>query len=190
MCTSRALDMGQEETEERIDVVFSAEAIATRIDSLSAEIAAAELKRPLIVSVLTGSFIFAADLLRGLHRAGLAVEVDFLALSSYREGTTSSGTINILRDVEAPLAGRDILLLDDILDTGRTLAFAKHHIASRGAQRVMTCVLLDKRVTRAVAIEADFAAFECPPVFVIGYGMDMGHRYRELPYVGRLVAKA
>jgi len=171
----------------RIEVVFSAAAIAARIDALAAEIAAARLERPLIVSVLTGSFIFAADLLRGLHRAGLDVEVDFLALSSYREGTTSGGKIDVLRDVEVPVAGRDILLVDDILDTGRTLAFAKGLIAERGPRRIATCVLLDKRITRAVTIEADFVAFECPPVFVIGYGMDLGHRYRELPFVGRLI---
>ena len=172
----------------RIEVVFSAQVIATRINTLAMEVAAAGLERPLIVSVLTGSFIFAADLLRGLHRAGLDVEVDFLALSSYREATTSGGRIDVLRDVEVPLAGRDILLVDDILDTGRTLAFARDLISARGARRIATCVLLDKRVERAVAIEADFIAFECPPVFVVGYGMDLGHRYRELPFVGRLVA--
>ncbi len=173
---------------EEIEVVFSADTIAARIESLASEIAAAGIERLLIVSILTGSFIFAADLLRGLHRAGLDVEVDFLALSSYREGTASVGKIAILRDVEVPLAGRNILLVDDILDTGRTLAFAKDLIGARGARRIATCVLLDKRIARAVAIEADFVAFECPPVFVIGYGMDMGHRYRELPFVGRIVA--
>jgi hypoxanthine phosphoribosyltransferase len=177
-----------ERRDEKIEVVFSSDTIAARIESLAREIATAALEPLLIVSVLTGSFVFAADLLRGLYRAGLHVEVDFLALSSYREGTTSGGRIAILRDVEVPLAGRNILLVDDILDTGRTLAFAKDLIAERGARRVATCVLLDKRVARAVAIEADFVAFECPPVFVIGYGMDIGHRYRELPFVGRIVA--
>lgn len=171
----------------RIEVVFSAATIAERIDTLAAEVAAAGLERPLVVSILTGSFIFAADLLRGLHRAGMGVEVDFLALSSYGKGTTSGGKIDILRDLEVSLAGRDVLLVDDILDTGRTLAFAKGLIAKRGARRIAACVLLDKRQARAVAIEADFIAFECPPVFVIGYGMDLGHRYRELPFVGQLI---
>lgn len=171
-----------------IEIIFSAADIAARIESLSGEIAAARLERPLIVSVLTGSFIFAADLLRGLHQAGLEVEVDFLALSSYRENTKSTGKIDVLRDVEVALDGRDVILVDDILDSGRTLAFARDRLLARGARRVITCVLLDKHIERAVPIEADFVAFECPPVFVVGYGMDLGHRYRQLPFVGRLVA--
>jgi hypoxanthine phosphoribosyltransferase len=170
-----------------VEVVFSADAIADRIDALTREIAGAGLERPLVISVLTGSFIFAADLLRGLHRAGLELEVDFLSLSSYQTGTAPTGRIGVLRDVELEVAGRDILLVDDILDTGRTLAFAKDLIAARGARQIKTCVLLDKRVRRMVEIEADFIAFNCPPVFVVGYGMDLAHRYRELPFVGKVV---
>jgi hypoxanthine phosphoribosyltransferase len=170
-----------------VEVVFSADTIADRIDALTREIAAAGLERPLVISVLTGSFIFAADLLRGLHRAGLEPEVDFLSLSSYQTGTTPTGRIGVLRDIELEVAGRDVLLVDDILDTGRTLAFAKDLIAARGARQIKTCVLLDKRVRRAVEIEADFIAFNCPPVFVVGYGMDLAHRYRELPFVGKVV---
>jgi hypoxanthine phosphoribosyltransferase len=169
-----------------IDVIFSAVAIAERIDALAREIADSGLESPLIVPVLTGSFVFAADLLRALQKAGIAPEVDFLALASYRLGTRSSGSVDILRDLELDVAGRDVLLIDDILDTGRTLAYAKDLIAARGAQRLRTCVLLNKRVRRSVQIEADFVAFECPPVFVVGYGMDLAHRYRELPFVGRI----
>lgn len=171
----------------RIEVIFSPEAIKARIDALSDEIAAAGLEQPLVVSVLTGSFVFAADLLRGLHRAGLGPEVDFVSLSSYRRDTKASGRIEILRDLELDVAGRDVLLVDDILDTGRTLAFAKDLIVARDARRIFTCVLLNKRMRRAIEIEADFVAFECPPVFVVGYGMDLGHRYRELPFVGRVI---
>ncbi|MGE5511751.1 MAG: hypoxanthine phosphoribosyltransferase [Bacteroidota bacterium] len=171
----------------RVEVLFSAEAIAARIDALAREIAAADLDKLMVVSVLTGSFVFAADLLRGLYRAGLAPEVDFVSLSSYHNDTKPSGRIEVLRNVELDVEGRDILLVDDILDTGRTLAFARDMIAAQKARRVLTCVLLDKRVRRAVDIEADFVAFECPPVFVVGYGMDLAHRYRELPFVGRVV---
>ena len=169
-----------------IEVVFPAEVIAQRIDALAEDIAALGLERLLAVPVLTGSFVFAADLLRGLHAAGLAPEVDFLSLSSYREGTRSLGQVEIIRDLQLEVAGRNVLLIDDILDTGRTLAFAKDLIVARGATRVVSCVLLEKKVRRAVAIEADLVAFECSPVFVVGYGMDLAGRYRELPFVGKV----
>lgn len=172
----------------RVEVLFTPEAIARRIDALAREVAAAGLEQLLVVSVLTGSFVFAADLLRALHRAGLQPEVDFVSLSSYQRDTKPSRQIEILRDLELDVAGRDVLLVDDILDTGRTLAFAKDLIAARAARRILTCVLLDKPVRRAAKIEADFVAFQCPPVFVVGYGMDLAHRYRELPFVGRLAA--
>jgi hypoxanthine phosphoribosyltransferase len=178
---------GPASSHDRIEVIFSAETIAERIATLAREIAGAGLERPLVIPVLTGSFVFSADLLRGLCSAGLSPEVDFMSLASYRRGTTSTGNVDILRDLELEVEGRDVLLIDDILDTGRTLAFAKDLVAARGARRIVTCVLLNKRVRRAVAIEADYVAFECPPVFVVGYGMDLAHRYRELPYVGRVI---
>ena len=171
---------------ETIEVIYTAEAIADRIAELARTIAGLELDRLLVVPILTGSFVFASDLLRGLHRAGLAPEVDFLSVSSYRDGTKSVGQVDILRDLRLDVAGRDVLLIDDILDTGRTLAFAKDLIAARGAKRVISCVLLDKKVRRSVSIDADYTAFECPPVFVVGYGMDLASRFRELPFVGRV----
>lgn len=173
-----------------VEVIFSAEDIARRIDELAVTISAAGLERPLVVPILTGSFVFAADLLRGLHRAGMEPEVDFLALSSYRDGTRSIGRVDILRDLRLDVTGRDVLLVDDILDTGRTLAFAKDLIAARGARRIVACVLLEKKVRRAVAVEADLVAYSCPPVFVVGYGMDLAGRYRELPFVGRIAPNA
>jgi hypoxanthine phosphoribosyltransferase len=136
---------------------------------------------------LTCSFVFTADLMRALHEAGVAPEVDFLTLSSYRKSTSPAAKVDILRDLELGVRGRDVLLVDDILDTGRTLAFAKDLISARGARRIVTCVLLDKPVRRAVQIKADFKAFDCPPVYVVGYGMDMAYRYRELPYVGQVL---
>jgi len=170
----------------RIEVVFPPEEIAKRIDALAERIAAEKLDRLLVVAILKGSFVFAADLIRALHRVGLEPEVDFISLSSYRKSTTSSGKVEILRDIEMDVGDRNVLLVDDILESGRTLAFAKDLVAARGARQVLTCVLLDKPVSRAVQVDADFAAFECPNVFVVGYGMDLAHRYRELPFVGQL----
>ena len=172
---------------ETVEVVFAAETIAERIDGMAQAIAGTRLERPLVVAVLKGSFVFAADLIRAMHRAGLAPEVDFLSLASYREATRSSGRVDIVRDIESDVTGRNVLIIDDILESGRTLAFAKQHIAERGAARVLTCVLLNKAVERAVPIEADYTVFECPDEFVVGYGMDLAHRYRELPFVGRVV---
>ncbi len=146
------------------------------------------LERLLVVAILKGSFVFAADLLRAMHRAGLSPEVDFLSLVELpRSARRSSGRVDIVRDIETDVAGRNVLIVDDILESGRTLAFAKDLIAARGAARVLTCVLLDKPVERAVPIDADFTAFECPNEFVVGYGMDLAHRFRELPFVGRVV---
>jgi hypoxanthine phosphoribosyltransferase len=175
------------EKSERVDVLFPASAIAERIGVLARQVAEQGPHRLLVVAVLNGSFIFAADLIRALHGAGLAPEIDFITLSSYREATLSSGRIAVLRDLEADVTGRDVLLVDDILESGRTLAFARDLILARGAARVTTCVLLDKAVARAAPIVADLRAFECPDVFVVGYGMDLAHRFRELPFVGRIV---
>jgi len=186
-CTARDSYMAHATSSATIEVVFCAETIARRIDQLAQTIAGAKLEPLLIVSVLNGSFVFAADLVRALHRHGVAPEVDFMSLSSYRSATTSSGRVEILRDLEVDVAGRNVLIVDDILESGRTLAFAKDLISARGAARVLTCVLLDKPVPRAADIRADLCAFECPNAFVIGYGMDLAQRYRELPYVGRIV---
>lgn len=170
-----------------IRVIFTAEQIATQIGVVARQIAAAKLDNLLVVAVLKGSFVFAADLIRALHNVGLSPEIDFLTLSSYRKATASSGTVQILRDMELLVADRNVLIVDDILESGRTLAFAKDLLAARGARAIRTCVLLDKKVRRAVQIDADFTAFDCPEVFVVGYGMDAGHRFRELPYVGHVV---
>jgi hypoxanthine phosphoribosyltransferase len=119
-----------------------------------------------------------------MHATGLAPEVEFISLSSYRDGTVSSGTVTILHDVESDVRGRDVVLVDDILESGRTLAFAKDLLAARGARRVLTCVLLEKPGKRAVSLDPDFVGFVCPDLFVVGYGMDVAHAFRQLPYVG------
>jgi hypoxanthine phosphoribosyltransferase len=170
-----------------IEPLYSSGDIQRRIDELARDIAASSLKEPLIVAILKGSFIFAADLIRALHREGLAPEIDFLFLASYGEGTVSQGAVKILHDVSSPIQGRDVVIVDDILDSGRTLAFAKDLLLQRGARRVFTCVLIDKQVKRAVPVEPDFHGFRCPPVFVVGYGTDLAHHYRELPFIGKIV---
>jgi hypoxanthine phosphoribosyltransferase len=171
----------------QVKVLFDESAIAGRIQGLASEIADAKPKDLLVVAVLKGSFVFAADLIRALHRVGLEPHVEFIHLSSYREGTVSSGAVRIVKDVESSVRDRDILLVDDILESGRTLAFAKDLLAARGARRVMVCAMLEKPGKRAVQISADFTGFICPDVFVVGYGMDVAHSYRELPFIGRVV---
>jgi hypoxanthine phosphoribosyltransferase len=167
-----------------IRVLFDADTIAARNIALAGEIKAAAPQQLLVIAVLKGSFVFAADQLSAMHAAGLAPEVEFISLSSYRDGTISSGTVTILHDVESDVRGRDVVLVDDILESGRTLAFAKDLLAARGANRVLTCVLLEKPGKRAVSLDADFVGFICPDLFVVGYGMDVAHAFRQLPYVG------
>ena len=171
-----------------VEVIYSAESIRRRLDELAGEIAAHKIDKLLVIAVLKGSFVFAADLIRAMHKRGLAPEIDFLTLSSYRKSRESSGQVTILRDLDLDVTNRTILLIDDILESGRTLAFAKDLLTARGASRIYTCVLLEKNTPRAVEVEADFRAFPCPEVFVVGYGMDVAHRYRELPFVGHIPA--
>jgi hypoxanthine phosphoribosyltransferase len=172
----------------RIQVLYDEKAIAARTQALAEEIAAAQPKDLLVVAILKGSFMFAADLLRAMHRIGLEPHVEFVHLSSYREGTVSSGTVKILKDIESSVKDRDVLVVDDILESGRTLAFAKDLLTARGARKVMICAMLEKPGKRAVQISADFVGFVCPDVFVVGYGMDVAHSYRQLPFIGRVIA--
>ncbi|MFT3988543.1 hypoxanthine phosphoribosyltransferase [Aestuariivirga sp.] len=171
----------------RIGVLFSEADIAARMQAIAREIAATQPHRLLVVPVLKGSFIFAADLIRAMHLAGLSPEVDFMMLASYRSATKSSGQVDVLRDIEADVKGRDVLLVDDILESGRTLAFAKDLISARGARKVQTAVLLNKPGHLAANLKADFEGFTCPDKFVVGYGMDMAHQFRELPFVGHVL---
>lgn len=169
---------------EKIDVLFDAATIATRIDELAREIAGRVPADVLIIVVLKGSFVFAADLLRALDRAGMRPRVDFITLSSYGAATTSSGDVKLTRDISEDVRDRSVLIVDDILDTGRTLAFAAKLMKERGARVVHSCVLLDKEEKREVSIKADFAGFPAGNAFVVGYGIDMAHMYRSLPYIG------
>lgn len=167
-----------------IDVVYDAETISGRVDALARDIAGRLPDDVLIVVVLKGSFVFAADLLRALNRAGMEPRVDFITLSSYGTAVRSSGVVSLARDLSQEVRGLPVLIVDDILDTGRTLAFATDLMAARGAKAVYSCVLLDKHEKREVSIEADFVGFAVGDRFVVGYGIDMAHRFRSLPYIG------
>jgi len=169
-----------------VDIIFSAEEVSARVEALGFEIAEAIPERLLAVPIMTGAFIFAADLLRALYHAGVEPEVDFLQVASYGEGTTSSGHVEFLREVQADVTGRDVLLIDDILESGRTLTRARQLLMERGARRVLIVVALEKPHKRAVEINADFVGFQCPDRFVVGYGMDYAGKYRELPFIGAL----
>ncbi len=180
-------DHEMSEEDRGVEVLFSAAEIRERVQMLADDIAARQTGDLLVIAILKGSFIFAGDLIRAMHDAGLSPEVEFLFLASYHGKTTSQGRVEVLRDIDSTVAGRDVLIIDDILESGRTLAFAKGLMKGRGARSVATCVLLDKPVPRAADIAADYVGFTCPEVFVVGYGMDLDHRYRELPYIGRVL---
>jgi hypoxanthine phosphoribosyltransferase len=175
--------------DKKIEVLFSAEAIAARNRELAEAIALGDLSNILVISILKGSFVFAADLIRALHSAGLAPEVEFISVSSYGAGTVA-GELKLLRDVDNDVSGRDILLVDDILESGNTLKFVHDLIAGRGARRIAVAVLLDKTGKRRANIDAQYVGFKCPDLFVVGYGMDVGHAFRELPFVGVVTGDA
>ena len=166
-----------------IEILFSASAIARRNLELAKDIASRHYENLLVISVLKGSFIFAADLIRAMHDAGISPEVEFIFISSYGAGTTA-GEIKVLRDIDNDVRGRDILLIDDILESGNTLKYTRDLMLSRGAASVHIAVLLDKRMRRKADIDPDFVGFDCPDHFVVGYGMDVAHAFRELPFVG------
>ncbi len=170
-----------------IKTLITKEEIATRIAALATEIAGRKPNKLLVIPILKGSFMFAADLIRAMHHAGLSPDVEFIQLSSYKKAMVSSGQVDIIKDIESTVENRDILVLDDILESGRTLAYAKDLLSARGAASVWTCVLLEKPNKRAVNIVPDFVGFECEDQFVVGYGMDVSHSLRELPFVGVIV---
>ena len=167
-----------------VSIRFSAAEIAARVDVMADELAVQLPRDTLVVSVLKGSFVFAADLIRALSRAGADWSMDFLTLSSYGAGTESSGQVRIVRDIVDDVRNRDVLLIDDILESGFTLSFARNLMKERGAHRVWVCTLLDKPHKRRTELKADFVGFEAGDEFVVGYGLDWAHRFRGLPYIG------
>jgi len=167
----------------RISTLFSAEQIAERNLAMAAQMRGKVHNDLLVIAILKGSFIFAADLIRAMHEQGIAPEVEFITLSSYGKGTESTG-VQILRDIDSDVKDRDVLLIDDILESGNTLKFAQDLMESRGARNVEIAVLLDKHSKRKAEVTADYTGFECPDHFVVGYGMDVAYAFRELPFVG------
>jgi len=167
-----------------VSIRFSAAEIASRVDEMAAELAGKLSADTLVVSVLKGSFVFAADLIRALSRAGADWSMDFLTLSSYGTGTETTGRVRVVRDIVDDVRDREVLLVDDILESGFTLSFAKNLLIERGARHVSVCTLLDKPGKRRAKLEADFVGFQCGDEFLVGYGLDWAHRFRGLPYIG------
>ncbi|WP_371038459.1 hypoxanthine phosphoribosyltransferase [Rhodosalinus sp. FB01] len=166
-----------------IDELISAKAIAARIEALAHEIerAFAGTDKLVVVGLLRGSFVFIADLVRELD---LPVEVDFMETSSYGNSTESSREVRILKDLRGKIAGRDVLVVEDIVDTGHTLAHVLNLLTSRRPARLKSIALLDKPARREVEVVADWTGFEIPDAFVVGYGIDYAQRNRNLPYIG------
>lgn len=139
-----------------------------------------------MIGILRGSFMFVADLVRALYAHNIHPRIDFMTLESYEAGTESSGHVVIRKDITVDVSDADVVLIDDILDSGRTLAFAHKAIQGKGAKSVKSCVLLDKPERRVAEFSADFVGFTIENNFVVGYGLDYDSHYRELPYIARI----
>ncbi|MES2985167.1 MAG: hypoxanthine phosphoribosyltransferase [Pseudomonadota bacterium] len=169
-----------------IPILFTAAEIKERVEAMAGEIAAKISGDFLIVSLLRGSFMFTADLVRELYAIGVHPQIDFMTLSSYGKATESSGNVLIGRDITDEVKDRTVLIVDDILETGRTLSFAQELLKERGAAEIKTAVLLEKPGKLVVDVKSDFVGFSIPDKFVVGYGLDYANHYRELPFIGYL----
>jgi hypoxanthine phosphoribosyltransferase len=166
-----------------IDQLISAKAIAARVEGLAREISDfyAGTDKLVVVGLLRGSFVFIADLVREID---LPVEVDFLEVSSYGMGTESSREVRVLKDLRGEIEGKDVLVVEDIVDTGHTLARVLEFLGTRHPARLEVCALLDKPSRREVEVRAKWVGFEIPDAFVVGYGIDYAQRNRNLPHIG------
>lgn len=169
-----------------IPVLYTAQEIKERTEALAGEIAKVLPSEFVIVSLLRGSFMFTADLVRELYAIGVHPMIDFMTLSSYGSATESSGSVVIHRDIAEDVSGKDVLIVDDILETGRTVAYAREELMRRGAKSIHVCMLLEKPGKLVVDTKADFVGFSIPDKFVVGYGLDYANHYRELPFIGYL----
>lgn len=168
----------------QVRVLISAEEIARRVQELGREISADYQGRSiLVIGILKGAVVFMSDLIRHIS---VPLEVDFMAISSYGEATETSGVVQLLKDLDRPIEGRDILVVEDIVDSGLTLSYLSQLLKSRKPATLKTAVLLDKPERRRTEFTPDYVGFAIPDEFVIGYGLDYNHRHRELPYVGVL----
>ncbi len=161
--------------------LFAAADISRRVDSLAAGISKAMGPDFVLLCVLNGAFIFTADLARALAARGCRPRIEFASFKSYGSSTESSGRVRLIGEFPGNLAGERVLLVDDILDTGRTLLTARMMVEDAGAEKVSTCVLLDKPARRAAPVEADYVGFSIDDVFVVGYGIDYAEKFRYLP---------
>ena len=165
-------------------VLLTEEQLRQRVKELGAQISADYVGRdPVLISVLRGSFVFMADLARQIQPY---CRVDFMAVSSYGSGTASSGQVNILKDLSDSIEGKDIIVVEDILDSGNTLFYLMQVLQARHPASIKLCTLLDKPSRRTKPIQADYSGFEVPDAFVVGYGLDYDEKYRNLPYIGIL----
>ena len=167
-----------------LKVLYTEDEIAQRIKAMGAQMYEDFKGRdPLFVSVLRGAFVFMADIVRACQ---VKCDVEFIAVSSYGNGTSSSGVVQITHDIQQDISGRELIIIEDILDSGNTLNFLKQYFLTKGAKSVTICTLLDKPGRRTKAITADYIGFVIPDEFVVGYGLDYAQKYRNLPYIGVL----
>ena len=169
-------------------ILFTEEEIQARVKEIGAALSRdfAEEDYPngvVVISVLRGAAIFMSDLVRAMT---IPVEMDYMAVSSYGSGVKSSGVVRILKDVESELAGRDVIIAEDILDSGLTLEYLLEYLGTRGPRSLSVVTLLRKKARQQAPIECKYVGFECPDEFIVGYGLDYAERYRNLPYIGVL----
>ena len=167
--------------------IISSDDLKTRFEGIVDEIRQImPVDNLIIIALLKGSFVFLADLMRLLSRHNIHMEIDFMILGSYGDNAESSGNVVIKKDIETDVKGKSVLIVDDILDTGRTMKKAREIILERGPECVKLCALLDKPERRIEDVQADIVGFEIPDTFVVGYGLDYARRHRELPFIARL----
>ncbi len=167
-------------------VLFNAAEIAARVDTLAVEIARTVPDDFVVIGLLKGAAVFVADLMRALDRAGTRPELEFMRLSSYGVGSQSSGAVQLVGDLPAGLAGRSMLLVDDIVDTGHSIAYAADRLRECGIDQLWKCALLEKPQRREIEVTIDFVGFSIGDQFVVGYGTDYAEKYRHLPYIAAL----